>query len=182
MADTQMSSEDLWQRLAAANREYHDALYAVRDAAKMEGHTRHGLIEILRRGLKSATHQHLAVEAIRHLDEELRRAVFFEIVHVEMTSHRDGGAALELMRDMDREWVREHLPAAVQHVLDQPWADYYEYRGAALLLKEWQSPYLACVIEQADASDTFEVCEVADDYREAAEALQRNNGGSQEAR
>ncbi len=91
MTDAQMSGEDLWQRLIAANREYLGALYAVRDAAKMEGQTRRDLIELLRRSLTSATHQHLAVEVMRHLDEEFRRAVFFEIVHVEMTSERDGG-------------------------------------------------------------------------------------------
>ncbi|MGZ3665258.1 MAG: hypothetical protein ACXWQR_08200 [Ktedonobacterales bacterium] len=180
MADAQMPSDDLWQRLVAANREYNDALYAVRRAAAAKSQTRRGLIEILRNGLTSATHQHLAVELLRHVDEEFQRALFFEIVYVAMTTERDMLKAFNIIHAMDREWVREHAPAAVQDVLDQPWADYGEYRAAAVLLNEIQSPYLARVVEQANASDNYDIREVADDFREAAATLQRNEGGSQE--
>lgn len=179
-----MSNEDKWQRLVAADREYHEALNAVRDAAAPNSSVRGELIAILRKVLTTAAYidWRLAMEVMHRLDEEFRRAVFSEIVYVAMTTERDMPTPLNLIRAMDREWVREHLPAAVQHVLDQPWADYGQYGAAAYILKEWQSPYLARVIEQADASDIYEVREIADDYREDAAALQRNGGDGEEER
>lgn len=174
MSDVPMSSESLWQRLVAADHEYRAALFEVRRGAAPGSSTRSGLIEMLRTYLhRCGDERTLAIAVLRHLDEEFRRAVFVEIVEVAMTAERDMLAAFTLIRGMDREWVRDHLPSAVQKTLDQPYADYGEYRAAAVLLKEAESPYLARVVEQADASDNYDIRGVANDFREAAAALLR---------
>lgn len=152
--------ELLWQDLVEAAGHYYNARMAFFQAIR----TGADAIVLLRAALRApGLPRGEALQVVRY-DEQLKRDLFPELIYLETWTHGFGELVRDVIVSMDRGWLEEHLPGAMDDVLEQVTGEdaAEAYLGYFDLLKTLDSPYLTTLREKAAASDDPEVRALAD--------------------
>jgi hypothetical protein len=154
-----VSSDDLWRQMVDAERSYY--------AARMELFRRGDNVKQLRAALASGKAVTPALRALKGAPRADIEALLDEIFPRAIDFQDKTPAGVELLAELDPEWLRSRLPVLINRFLAQPQLDYYEYRLLANALQRLgQTESIQLLIEHAAASDDPEVLEELEDLRD----------------
>ena len=151
--------EQLWQEFVALDRQHH----AARMELLRDSQSGALLLPVLRKALGKVDERAAALRLLAFLDESVRRELLPELVYLAAFGHRDIRLVRDVILTFDQQWLEDHLPREIEHVLQGP-DPYEEYRRFAELLRLLRSPYLETLLGQAAANDNPDIQEVAEDF------------------
>jgi len=152
-----MSPQEPWRALMAAENQYLDALWDVREA---------GLEPQLRASLQDQMGNRMLMRLLLHEPPEQTMPFVAHLFPVATTINGRVARAREVIGRVNSGWLFIALRPLIAERLDAPEADYDDYRRIAEALEQWdQHKHLADLVARAETSDDPDVLEVAEDFR-----------------